>query len=549
MKSVLVVSGGGFQGLGLLEALQRIPTVRPIIADIHADNVTRYLCADYRTLPPIEARTEFCSALLRLIEQDDVTTIFPATARELPLLSELADELFAAGTSVAVSSSRLVDTLLDKAKTAAFLRDSGLPSQTPVDPATHDFQVALFGKPRSGWGGTGTVVARSAQVLHRHLMAISSEAMVWFPYIEHFDEFSADFAITTSGQISPLILRCRLRTSGGYSVVSESTNDPELLDLSLATAESLTGSGARGIFNIQLIRPRGCKAFISDVNPRFGTSAVHGLWEGVNLPKFFIDGSEDHNLQARRSVKTVRYLKTVALPKLARRPKGIVFDLDDTLVDHKLWMAAKIQGAYEAVARTWIGASEFKLHAFQLIDEGERSHVLDRLGVHLSWTPEQCKSFLAAYRNASVYETPLFPDVMPVLASLKDDGYRLAVLTDNPPATQRTKIANAIGLNVLDSVICARETGHEKPSPAAYAAAASSLSISPRDLCMVGDNYFRDAVGAVNSGYGNSIVVKRAGTFLQPHAGLADLLDVEGYSDHIHHVENLYALREIFPSA
>jgi len=548
MRSVLVISGGGFQGLGLLQALQEIPDVRPIVADIHADNVTRYVCTDYHTVPPVSDRATFRSALFHLIEQEKVEAIFPATARELPLLAELRNELEGVGASVAVASAGLVGVLLDKVSTVAFLRESGLPTQAPVAPATHDFSTGLFGKPRAGWGGIGTVVAHSLEAVGRFELASPPKSMLWFPLVDNFDEYSADFAVTISGDLSPIVLRKRLRTSGGFAVISESSNDAGLLDISHAAATSLIAAGARGIFNMQMIRPPGEEAFISDVNPRFGTSAVHGLAEGVNLAGFFMDGpigKPNPDSSPRRLVKTVRLLKTISLPKLDVRPKGIVFDLDDTLVDHKLWMAAKVEGAYDAVARNWIGAHEFRLHALQLVDEGERSHLIDQLAGRFSWTEEQRMAFLAAYRSVRVEPTPLFADVVPVLASLKESGFRMAVLTDNPPATQRAKIENARGLDVLSSVVYSRDTGHEKPSPAAYAAAASSLSMAPADLCMVGDNYFRDAVGAISSGYASAIIVKRQGSFLQSHFGLAEIMGADSHGNRIHHVEGLNALREI----
>src|SRR5690606_13050793 len=121
MKHILILSGGGFQGLGLLECAQAIPDVDPIIADIHTDNVARYLCSRYEVVPPLAQAEQFEATLERLVATHSIDAVFPATARELPLLARMRDRLEAAGVSVAVSTSELVDTLLDKDATARFL--------------------------------------------------------------------------------------------------------------------------------------------------------------------------------------------------------------------------------------------------------------------------------------------------------------------------------------------------------------------------------------------------------------------------------------------
>lgn len=547
MRSVLIVSGGGFQGAGLLESLQRIPSVRPLVADVHADNVTRYLCPDYVAVPPLADVGAFSTALFGLVEREGVRTIFPSTALELPVLASLRERLCDAGACTAVSSASLVGTLLDKEKTALFLRDAGLPAQAPINPALHDFANGLFGKPRRGWGSKGTVAARSAGEVGRHEMAAAPDSLVWFPLVETFEEFSADFCITATGLLSPIVLRKRLRTSGGFAVISESVDDTILSEITLNLARSLILHGGRGIFNIQLIRPSGGDAFVSDINPRFGTSAAHGLAEGINLPQFYINGSPwiEHG---RRQVKTIRCLKTMAVPIIRAKPKGIVFDLDDTLVDHKLWMVTKVLGAYQAAARDWSDPCEFKLHALQLVDEGERGHLIDRLADHFSWSVEQRQIFLVAYRTTHVDPTPLFPDVAPVLDALKRGGYALTLLTDNPPATQRAKIEHAQGFEVFSSIVFARETGREKPCASAYAAAASSLSLDPADLWMIGDNYFRDGLGATSSGYAGAVIVNRSGTFIHPHGGLAGMASGDASGARIHQVSSLSLIREIFLS-
>lgn len=546
MTIALIVSGGGFQGLGLLEALQRIPGVRPIVADLYPDNVTRYLCPDYVVIPPLSQAEAFAAALTDLVRERGVDAVFPASARELPLLAELRPALEALGARVAVCPPALVETLLDKRATADFLARHGLPTQAPIDPAAHDFAHPLFGKPRQGWGGTGTVVARDAADVRRHLATAGVDGIVWFPLVEGFEEYSADFAIDPSGRISPVVLRQRLRASGGYAVISESVHDAGLSGIVAAAAAAIASAGGCGLFNVQLIRPPGGDAFLSDVNPRFGTSAVHGLFAGMNPAAFFLGKDNLTPTPSGRTgdgTRTVRYLRTLSVPSLAKRPRAVVFDLDDTLVDHKTWMAAKIELAYQDVARGWASEDDFRLRALQLVDEGERALLIDRIAAFFSWTDEQRWALIRAYRRARVPRTPVYPDVEPVLDALRDAGFALALLTDNPVETQRSKIEAAPELHAIASITYASTTGGEKPSATAFAAAAQALNLPPGDLCMVGDNYFRDALGAIRGGYGSAFVIKRHGGFVQHHPGIVGLT-AGRCAESIHLVESLTVMRE-----
>lgn len=542
MIPVLIVSGGGFQGLGLLESLQRLAHVAPIVADVYQDNVTRYLSPRYVQVPPLADEAAFTDALLALVRERGVRAVFPATAHELPLLARLRDRFARAGAQVAVSDPSLVEILLDKQATHRFLLAHGLPVQAPVDPEDHDFSRPLFGKPRHGWGGTGTVLARSPAEA-RHADARPGGApLLWFPYLERFEEYSLDLAISPSGYVSPLVLRQRLRTTGGYAAISRTASRAPLRALARRIADVLAASGGRGILNVQFIVADDGEPFVSDVNPRFGTSAVHALAEGVNLPGFFLeDQAPGPDADApRRAARTVRYLETIAVPLLRQRPDAVVFDLDDTLVDHKLWMADRLAAAYDAVARGWADPDAFALAALQAIDEGERRFLIDRVCETLGWEERQRQALLEAYRRAPGGETPLYPDVAPALEALRDAGLRLAVLTDNPVATQRSKLERSPVLRDL-AAFFSREAGAEKPAAVAFEAAARGLGLSPDRLCMVGDNLFRDALGAIRSGYACAFVLHRDGAFIHPHRSLAARIPLPG---DIHHVRDLTIVRE-----
>ena len=391
-----------------------------------------------------------------------------------------------------------------------------------LDPLAYDYPQPLFGRPREGWGGRGTVVLRSRNEALAYQGDFTTH--VWSTWLPAFEEFSADFAIDPHGHISPVVLRKRLRTSGGFAVISVSAHDSLIATMAQRAAEVIATAGGCGIYNTQMISPPGHAAFISDVNPRAGTSATHALAEGVNLAEFFMSAAADRpapGASPRRTVKTVRVLEDIVVPQLQRPPKGIVFDLDDTLVKHKEWMLKKLQLIYVSVFSAWVERSAFLLCAAQLIDEGERTFLIDRLLSMLALPESLRTAAMDAYRAAVVAETPLFGDVEATLKALKAAGLPLAILTDNPPATQRAKIRQARALDCIDAVVCSREHGGEKPASVAFAHAAQALGMKPAQLVMIGDNYFRDGVGAIRAGYMHALIIRRHGMFLSPNEALA----------------------------
>jgi FMN phosphatase YigB (HAD superfamily)/carbamoylphosphate synthase large subunit len=539
MKTALLVSGGGFQGLTLIRALQELPDVRVIVCDLYPENIARYICHDYVVVPPLSDADAFTRALLEIVDREKVDVVFPSTALELMALSQLKAKLQAHGAQVAVSDEKLLGQLLDKQSTHAFLCAAGLPVPPLVDPLAFDYALPLFGRPRHGWGGRETILLHSADEARGYHSELSTH--VWTPWLAQFEEFSADFAIGVNGDVSPIVLRRRLRTSGGFAVISESVADATLAEMAQRTAGCISHAGGCGLFNVQMLRPTTGRPFISDVNPRIGTSATHALTEGVNLPGFFMDcpvASVDAGPTIHRMGKTIRVLKDIAVPHLAQPPKGIVFDLDDTLVDHKLWMLRKLEAIYAETFSRHVDEAAFLMGAAQLIDEGERALLIDRLLATLSLPATLRDSAIAAYRAAIVTDTPLFADVAPTLAAFKAAGLPVAILTDNPPATQKAKLQHAPALHGVNAVVYAREHGIEKPAPTGFLQAARALNIDPRQLVMIGDNYFRDGIGAVQAGYMHALIVRREGGFLSPHAGIAARVATQT-NNRIHMVDSL----------
>lgn len=191
--------------------------------------------------------------------------------------------------------------------------------------------------------------------------------------------------------------------------------------------------------------------------------------------------------------------------------KLAIFDLDDTLIDFAATrevaygcLSAHLDGeridsaAFVAACRTidrpvfalfergTITRDEYRLRRFSepLVAIGTAPD--PALVVHLNRLFMEC-----------VNDRPmLYEDALPVLARLRADGVRTAILTNGPSDGQRRKLG-ATGLEAaVDLVAIGEETGFSKPAPRAYHAIVEHFAVDPADALMVGDSPELDYDGA-----------------------------------------------------
>lgn len=516
---VLVLSGGSFQGLAVVKGLRQSPNVKIFLADAYSENVSKYFSDRFCLVPWLETRDAFLEAVLGICERESIELVIPSTDLELDLLAENAEGFQRRGIHAAVSNLELLRVLSDKQSLYCFLGDQDfpyLPLQNLYDP---DLHFPVIGKPRVGWGSKGIIVLRSRDELEAKDIGKLASDYVWQPFLSEFEEYSIDFAIGFDGKPSYPVLRKRLRTIGGFAVICESASAPDIEPVVKELVQALARRGGRGIFNLQVLVTESAFYF-SDINPRIGTSAVFGNALGVNLPLFLCASVKSSSHQAalprekRPPLKMVRYLEELWIEELdLANVRGIVFDLDDTLISQKQWILDKLEALHEEFQERLPPKREWFALAMSKVEEGSHRRLLDDLGQELGWEPAFIEHLIKAYRVLVPNRARLYPDVVPTFGELKRLDLRLGLLTDNPPASQRQKI-EASGLAPwFDSIVFTRERNHEKPNSELFQYVASEMGVAVDDLVMVGDNLYRDIQGALDSGYRHGFLIQREGGF------------------------------------
>ena len=166
----------------------------------------------------------------------------------------------------------------------------------------------------------------------------------------------------------------------------------------------------------------------------------------------------------------------------------VVFDVGETLVDETpSWTAWA----------DWLGVPAFTLFGALggLVARGQ-----DHRDVVPLLLPGRTLEGERAARLAAGHPWPpprLYPDALPCLRALRDDGWRLVVGGNQPVAFQR--LVEVLDLPV-DRVTSSGELGAEKPDPEFYRRVAAAAGAAPEECVSVGDRVDNDVVGARAAG-------------------------------------------------
>ncbi|MEV4110890.1 HAD family hydrolase [Nonomuraea sp. NPDC049695] len=200
---------------------------------------------------------------------------------------------------------------------------------------------------------------------------------------------------------------------------------------------------------------------------------------------------------------------TAALPGI----KGVLFDLDDTLLDHRgaadaaivAWVSAHSPAhpRLDEVAVLWAGLEGPYLamwHTGACSLQEQRRLRLRALCQELAVpAPADLDAAYADFSERYRQNWTAHHDVTQALAEL--DGLTLGVLTNGTQRLQEAKV-RAIGLAGLVGPVLTGEVlgGHFKPSPAAYTGAAAALGLAPEEVLLVGDDVDKDVTGPAPTG-------------------------------------------------
>jgi HAD superfamily hydrolase (TIGR01509 family) len=538
--NILVTCGGGFQGLTLYKEISLYPHVKSFLIDIHEENVSKYFFDYFSLCPPVLDKDKYISFIFEYCRSNDINIIIPATTYDLDILSEISDSLRSQINCYAVvPDMKFVNIFKNKRLTYEFLEQHRISVQQVLDPLISN-DYPMIGKPKAGWGGRGLTVIYSVEDFLHKINPEDRDNYIWVKYLEKFTEYSVDFSINFQYHASDIIIRDRKSTSGGFAVITEQESmvhrATELIVQKIV--DIFINNKIVGLFNIQLLYLDEHTIYCSDVNPRIGTSAIiHKIGKRGLIGNFLCQNEEPIGVLANsnnHSVKAVRYLSELYIKKIKRSIKGIVFDLDDTLISNKEFIIARCQILYNQLSDLFGDYSTYLVNISLLLNEGYAPYLIDKL-CDLYGLLSMKRDILKIYRDGFPDKVSVYADVEPTLNAFKANHFKLFVLTDNPVVTQKVKWNVFPFRDMFDDVIFTNNYGLSKPDSKCFHIISETHGIAPEDLVMIGDNQVRDIVGAIHAGYNCAFHIVRDNAMVTSHLMAYSNIDISK----VHHIKSL----------
>ena len=119
-----------------------------------------------------------------------------------------------------------------------------------------------------------------------------------------------------------------------------------------------------------------------------------------------------------------------------------------------------------------------------------------------------------------------YPDVLPALSELREDGLRL-VVASNWDCSLPVWLDPTGVLDLVDGVVTSAEVGAAKPSPRVFVRALSLAGVEPGQALHVGDKVDNDVEGAAAAGI-RGVLLQREGALPPGVEAIGSLTELRG---------------------
>ena len=193
--------------------------------------------------------------------------------------------------------------------------------------------------------------------------------------------------------------------------------------------------------------------------------------------------------------------------------RAVLFDLDDTLIDHRHASHAAMVGvrdgfpAFQHLTLEELGTEHQRIlealhHEVALgrrtVDDA-RMERYRRLFAYAGADDTQASAAAELHRRVYQASRCRVPGALELLRSLHG-RVRIAVVTNNAVAEQTEKLATFGFTGLVDALVTSEQIGAAKPDGRIFAAALKRIDCAPHDAVMIGDSWAHDVVGATSAG-------------------------------------------------
>ena len=171
--------------------------------------------------------------------------------------------------------------------------------------------------------------------------------------------------------------------------------------------------------------------------------------------------------------------------------KGVLFDLDGTLVDSKPGIFAAIRYTFRELQLPELSEEDMD----RFIGPSIGSSFRNVCGFSDEETEQAIELFRAYFREKGLYECTVYPGLTRLLQILKEENRKVALSTKKPEIFARQILANKGILSYFDAISGADYADQTEHKDNIVRSAAQKLGLPVSECVLLGDTRF-DCIGA-----------------------------------------------------
>ena len=195
--------------------------------------------------------------------------------------------------------------------------------------------------------------------------------------------------------------------------------------------------------------------------------------------------------------------------------KTILFDLDDTLFDHRFCTRAALSHLRENyICFNGVTLDEFEAEHMKLLDELMNAVLPGTLSIEEARTERFRRAFVKFEAKVSAEESTnaagmyrkfyekswrLSIGAHSLLKNLHGK-YKIGIITNNLRSEQEEKLRRCNIIQFIDVMVTSEDTGLTKPTTEMFEITLDKLGSRKEETIMIGDSWSADIIGANNSG-------------------------------------------------
>lgn len=192
------------------------------------------------------------------------------------------------------------------------------------------------------------------------------------------------------------------------------------------------------------------------------------------------------------------------------RFKGLLLDMDDTIYDYQTTHQSAIHHVFLFCEKEMGIKKENAIDAFDMARKKVHNELSETAASHnrllyfqkmleiLGYNPLRYSvEMYHVYWDYFIEKMNPFDGIYDVLEKYKN---RICLVTDLTAYIQYRKVEKLRLPTYCNHIVTSEEVGREKPHPLMFIKAVQKLNLQPNEVCMIGDNFHKDILGACHLG-------------------------------------------------